>query len=98
MGGDAVRRGGPPSIGQNPAWASVAVGGMVTPMADDDLDTAELMRRQLDQERLEREQLSGAGSDADADRHLRRADKARYLRRKLEQREKSEHDPGPDEG
>jgi hypothetical protein len=98
VGGDAVRRGGPPSIGQNPAWASVAVGGMVTPMADDEPDTAELMRRQLDQERLEREQLSGAGSDADADRHLRRADKARYLRRKLEQREKSERDAGPDEG
>ena len=67
-------------------------------MADDDPDTAELKRRQLEQEQLEREQLAGSETDAEAERHRRRADKARYLRGKLEQREQSEADADQDDG
>ena len=70
-------------------------------MADDERDplseTAELKRRQLDQEQLEREQLAGAQEEADAERHRRRADKARYLREKLEQREQVERELDEDD-
>lgn len=65
-------------------------------MADDDPDplseTAELKRRQLQQEQLEREQVANSEGDAETERHRRRADKARYLRQRLEQREKSERE------
>ncbi|HEY3725608.1 MAG TPA: hypothetical protein VGL51_00440 [Solirubrobacteraceae bacterium] len=53
---------------------------------------AELKERQRDQELSEREQLAGADSDADAQRHRRRADKAKYLRQKLEQRERADRE------
>jgi hypothetical protein len=70
-------------------------------MGDEDpseiTETAELKERQRDQEVLEREQLSQAQGDADAERHRRRADKAHYLRQKLEQRERSEREAGTDE-
>jgi len=59
-------------------------------MASDDPPTQELKLRQLSHERAEREQLAEADSGADAARHRRRADKAGYLRRKLEERERSE--------
>ncbi len=59
-------------------------------MADEDPPTQELKLRQLAQERAEREQVADADNDAEAQRHLRRADKAGYLRRKLEERERSE--------
>ena len=65
-------------------------------MADEEpqdvTDTAQLKQRQRDQERLEREQLSRADTEAEAERHRRRADKAQYLRQKLEEREQSERD------
>jgi hypothetical protein len=65
-------------------------------MADEEpqdvTDTAQLKQRQRDQERLEREQLSRADTEAEAERHRRRADKAHYLRQKLEEREQSERD------
>jgi hypothetical protein len=60
-------------------------------------DTAELKKRQLEQEVLEREQLSDADTEAEAERHRRRADKAGYLRQKLEERERSERDLPPDQ-
>jgi hypothetical protein len=66
-------------------------------MSPDDVSTEELRRRQLNQERAERDQLSDADSDADADRHRRRAEKAGYLRHKLEEREQAERDAGDDE-
>ena len=59
-------------------------------MAGEDPPTEELKLRQLAQERAEREQVADAENDADALRHRRRADKAGYLRRKLEEREQSE--------
>lgn len=65
-------------------------------MADDKRDplteTAELKKHQLEQEQLEREQLASSGGDAETERHRRRAEKARYLRQKLEQREDSERE------
>ena len=59
-------------------------------MTGDEPSTDELRRRQLDQERAGSEQLADADSDAEADRHRRRAEKASYLRRKLEERARSE--------
>jgi hypothetical protein len=67
-------------------------------MSDDDPSVEGLRRQQREQERLERDQLADADTSADADRHRRRADKAAYLRRKLEQRQRAERDTddGPD--
>ncbi|MGI8505596.1 MAG: hypothetical protein ACR2MK_02120 [Solirubrobacteraceae bacterium] len=56
-------------------------------MADDQPTLEQLKRRQRDQELAEREALAEAETDAEADKHRRRADKARYLREKLAQRE-----------
>lgn len=66
-------------------------------MAAEDPPTQELKLRQLAQERAEREQLADAENEADAQRHLRRADKASYLRRKLEERERSEQGAAEDD-
>jgi hypothetical protein len=59
-------------------------------MTSDDPPVEELKRRQLDQERAEREEIGGSISQAEADRHRRRADKAQYLREKLEERERAD--------
>jgi hypothetical protein len=61
-------------------------------MSSDDPSVEDLRRRQRDQERAEREQLVDASEPADAARHRRRADKARYLREKLEERQRAERD------
>ena len=66
-------------------------------MTGEDPPTDELKLRQLAQERAEREQLADADNEADVQRHLRRADKADYLRRKLEEREQSEREAGLDD-
>jgi hypothetical protein len=58
----------------------------------DDPSVDQLRSRQLKQERAEREALSDADSQADAERHRRRADKARYLREKLEQRARADQE------
>jgi hypothetical protein len=67
-------------------------------MSGDDPSTEDLRRRQREQERTERAQIPEARTEADADRHRRRADKAAYLRRKLDQRRRSERyaDDDPD--
>jgi hypothetical protein len=57
----------------------------------------ELKRRQRDQEQAEREQLAESENQAEADRHRRRADKASYLRQKLEQRERADRDAAADD-
>jgi len=59
-------------------------------MSSDEPDIADLRRRQRDQELAERELLGDADTDAGADRHRRRADKAHYLHEKLEQRERAD--------
>jgi hypothetical protein len=61
-------------------------------MSGDDSSAEHLRRRQRDQERLERDQVDDSDTGAEADRHRRRADKAAYLQRKLEQRQRAERD------
>lgn len=65
-------------------------------MVGDNPPTKRLKDRQEEEERAEREQLDEAITPAEAELHRRRADKADYLRRKLEQRERSEDASGDD--
>lgn len=65
-------------------------------MNSDEARIEELKRRQLAQERAEREEIGDAVSEADADRHRRRADKAQYLREKLEERERADREASGD--
>jgi hypothetical protein len=58
----------------------------------DEPSVDDLKERQLNQELAERKLLAEADTEADADRHRRRADKARYLREKLEQRDRADRD------
>jgi hypothetical protein len=66
-------------------------------MPAEDPPTEELKLRQLAQERAERDQLADAENEAEAQRHRRRADKAGYLRRKLEERARSEREAAGDD-
>lgn len=66
-------------------------------MASVDDDLEQLKRRQLAQEQAEREALEHADSDADALTHERRADKARYLREKLQEREQADREAAHDD-
>ena len=59
-------------------------------MSGDDTDTKKLKDLQLAQEQVAREALEDPISEADAAKQERRADKARYLREKLQEREESE--------
>ncbi len=63
-------------------------------MSADDPSVEDLRRRQRQQEQVEREQVADADTGAEADRHRRRAEKAHYLRRKLEERQRAEGDAG----
>jgi hypothetical protein len=65
-------------------------------MSGDDPSVEELRQRQRRQERLEQEQIAHADTGAEADRHRRRAEKAAYLRSKLEQRQRAERDVDDD--
>jgi len=56
---------------------------------DEDLKTRALRREQERREHTERSRAEVAGAD-DADQHARRAEKAEYLKRKLEQRAEAE--------
>jgi hypothetical protein len=55
-----------------------------------DPKTEEMQLEQLDKERAEREQADEASEPADEHTHERRADRAAYLRDKLDERAKSE--------
>jgi hypothetical protein len=57
---------------------------------DSEPSTQELKLRQLEQEVAQREAAAEAETGAEAESGRRRADKAHYLRQKLEQREESE--------
>lgn len=59
---------------------------------EDDPPTAELRADQLKREIAERERAARSDDPDDTYTHERRADKARYLREKLEQRERSERE------
>ena len=64
-------------------------------MPDDDPTTEELRVDQLRKEQSEREEQRGAATDDEADQHARRAEKADYLKKKLEEREEAEQRPDP---
>jgi hypothetical protein len=57
---------------------------------DEDPKTEELRLEQFRRERDEREAEDEAGTEEGTESHRRRADKAAYLRRKLEERAEAE--------
>jgi hypothetical protein len=59
-------------------------------MTEEDPTTQELRIEQLQREATERERADAALDEDEADQHERRAEKATYLREKLEQRADSE--------
>lgn len=59
-------------------------------MVDPEPKTEELKLRQAGHEHEERTLEADSKTSAEAESHRRRADKAQYLREKLEQREESE--------
>lgn len=56
----------------------------------EDADTRELRRDQLDREREERARAGAAEQHEEAHQHARRADKAAYLKAKLDERARAE--------
>lgn len=79
-----------------------AVWVIVRTMSEDEPTVAELRQRQLESERAERQALAKSESEADAETHLRRADKASYLRQKLDEQQRADAEaradsdpPGP---
>lgn len=61
-------------------------------MSGDEPTTEELRRRQLEEERAQLRGLEHAETEAEADAHLRRADKAGYLRQKLEEQQRADRE------
>jgi hypothetical protein len=59
-----------------------------------DPETRELSTEQVQREAIERERARHAEQQAEERAHVRRADKAAYLREKLEERAASEEDRG----
>jgi hypothetical protein len=59
-------------------------------VSDSDPKTEELKLTQLERERAERRRAESAPDEDEAAQHERRADKARYLAEKLEERGESE--------
>ncbi|HKP89972.1 MAG TPA: hypothetical protein VJT75_08360 [Thermoleophilaceae bacterium] len=67
-------------------------------MTEEDPTTQELRLEQLQREADERERTGASLDDAEADQHERRADKAGYLREKLEERAEAERAAETDDG
>jgi hypothetical protein len=63
-------------------------------MSEDEPTTQELKIRQLQRELEERKRAEVADTEEGTGSHQRRADKAEYLRHKLEEREESERRAG----
>ena len=61
-------------------------------VSGDEPTTEELRLRQLEEERAQLRGLEDAQSEADAETHLRRADKAGYLRQKLEEQQRADRE------
>ena len=59
---------------------------MVCDVSGDELTVEDLRRRQ----RVEREDVAHASTEAEAETHQRRADKAEYLREKLQEQERAD--------
>ena len=65
---------------------------------DEDPTTEELRVEQLQRERLEREAAAEGVTPDDTEQHDRRADKASYLREKLEERARAERESDSTDG
>jgi hypothetical protein len=63
-------------------------------MPEEDPTTQELRLEQLHREASEREQADESVGEDEAEQHERRADKASYLRAKLEERAEAEREAG----
>ena len=63
-------------------------------MSGEEPTTEELRLRQLEEERAQLRGLEEAQTEADAKTHLRRADKAGYLRRKVEEQQRADRESG----
>jgi len=63
-------------------------------MSEEDPTTQELRLEQLQREATERERAEGSIEEDEAEQHERRAEKASYLREKLEQRARAEREAG----
>jgi len=61
-------------------------------------ETEELQRRQGQREAAERREAETATEDAETAQHERRADKAAYLREKLEERAQAEREAAEEDG
>ena len=66
----------------------------VLPVPDSDPKTEELKLTQLQREQAERRHAAAAPDEDEAVQHERRAEKARYLAEKLEERAESERQQG----
>jgi hypothetical protein len=62
------------------------------PRDDEDTTTQELASEQVQRELTERRAQDGAADEEELLTHSRRADKARYLRERLAERERSEQE------
>jgi hypothetical protein len=67
-------------------------------MSDEDPTTQELRVEQLQREVTERERASTSIEDDEAEQHERRAEKAGYLREKLEERAQAEREAAAPDG
>jgi len=63
-------------------------------MTDEDPTTEELRVAQFEREAAERQAAAEGVTEDDAEQHARRAEKAGYLREKLEQRARVEREEG----
>jgi hypothetical protein len=63
-------------------------------MSEDERTTEKLKLRQQEQETAEHRAVSESETEAEGETHKRRADKARYLREKLEQQEQADREVG----
>ena len=61
-------------------------------MSEDEAEVKHLKEQQLAQEQAALEALKQAETEAEADKQLRRADKAHYLREKLQEREQADRE------
>lgn len=64
---------------------------------DEDIETRALRRQQADKAESEREEAKDAPTDEETAAHERRADKAEYLKEKLEERARAERQAADDE-
>jgi hypothetical protein len=65
---------------------------IVCSMVDPEPTTEQLKVRQAEQETAEHRALSQADTEAAVEKHQRRADKARYLREKLEEQQRADRE------